>query len=106
MAGFFWGDCSLSNILFRRDGGALTGYLVDVETGEVHAKLSDGQRCYDVAIAEDNVAGEVMDLAAADSLPEDWDAIENRRRDPGSLPATLVAVDRRRGIRAGQRWLI
>jgi hypothetical protein len=82
MAGFFWGDCSLSNILFRRDAGALTAYLVDAETGEVHANLSDGQRCYDLAIAEENVAGEFMDLAAAGSLPEDWDAIETAGEIP------------------------
>ena len=47
-----------------------------------HAKLSDGQRCYDLAIAEENVAGELMDLAAAGSLPEDWDAIETAGEIP------------------------
>ena len=36
LAGFFWGDCSLSNALFRRDAGALCGRLVDAETGELH----------------------------------------------------------------------
>ncbi len=36
LRGFFWGDCSLSNALFRRDAGALTAYLVDAETGELH----------------------------------------------------------------------
>src|SRR5690606_3125600 len=35
LAGFFWGDCSLSNTLFRRDAGALAAYIVDVETGEM-----------------------------------------------------------------------
>jgi len=44
LRGFFWGDCSLSNTLFRRDAGALTAYLVDAETGELHAALSDDQR--------------------------------------------------------------
>ena len=29
LAGFFWGDCSLSNTLFRRDAGALAAYLVE-----------------------------------------------------------------------------
>lgn len=29
LAGTFWGDCSLSNTLFRRDAGALQAYLVD-----------------------------------------------------------------------------
>ena len=33
LAGFFWGDCSLSNTLFRRDAGAFAAYLVDAETG-------------------------------------------------------------------------
>ena len=40
-AGFFWGDCSLSNTLFRRTPGALAAYLVDAETGELHARLFD-----------------------------------------------------------------
>ena len=44
LRGFFWGDCSLSNALFRRDAGALSAYLVDAETGELHGALSDGQR--------------------------------------------------------------
>jgi tRNA A-37 threonylcarbamoyl transferase component Bud32 len=62
LAGVFWGDCSLSNALFRRDAGALTAYLVDVETGELHDALSDGQRAHDIAIAEENIVGELHDL--------------------------------------------
>ncbi|MFY9714312.1 MAG: lipopolysaccharide kinase InaA family protein, partial [Microbacterium sp.] len=34
--GFYWGDVSLSNTLFRRDAGAFAAYLVDAETGELH----------------------------------------------------------------------
>jgi hypothetical protein len=34
LAGFFWGDCSLSNTLFRLDAGRLVAYLVDAETSE------------------------------------------------------------------------
>ena len=64
LAGFFWGDCSLSNALFRRDAGALSAYLVDAETGELHERLSDGQRSHDLDIAEENLAGELHDLAA------------------------------------------
>lgn len=64
LAGFFWGDCSLSNTLFRRDAGALTAYLVDAETGEIHSQLSDGQRRHDLAIAEENVVGELLDVEA------------------------------------------
>jgi hypothetical protein len=64
LAGFFWGDCSLSNALFRRDAGALSAYLVDAETSESHERLSDGQRLHDLEIAEENLAGELHDLAA------------------------------------------
>jgi tRNA A-37 threonylcarbamoyl transferase component Bud32 len=64
LAGFFWGDCSLSNALFRRDAGALSAYLVDAETGELHERLSDGQRSHDLDIAEENLVGELQDLAA------------------------------------------
>ena len=64
LAGVFWGDCSLSNALFQRDAGALLAHLVDVETGEMHDRLSDGQREYDVDIAVENIAGELLDLEA------------------------------------------
>jgi hypothetical protein len=64
LGGFFWGDCSLSNTLFRRDAGALAAYLVDAETGELQPRLSDGQRQHDLVIAEENVTGELMDLEA------------------------------------------
>jgi hypothetical protein len=65
LAGFYWGDCSLSNTLFRRDAGALAAYVVDAETGEVHPQLSPGQRAYDLEIATENIAGELFDLQAA-----------------------------------------
>ena len=64
LGGFFWGDCSLSNTLFRRDAGALAAYLVDAETGELHPSLSDGQRRHELVIAEENVAGELADVEA------------------------------------------
>src|SRR5919199_191733 len=64
VAAFFWGDCSLSNTLFRRDAGALSAYLVDAETGELHPELTEGQRRHDLDIAEENVIGELFDLEA------------------------------------------
>jgi hypothetical protein len=64
LGGFYWGDCSLSNALFRRDAGLLSAYLVDAETGELHESLSAGQRRYDLEIAEDNLAGELTDVEA------------------------------------------
>lgn len=42
LAGFAWGDCSLSNTLFRRDAGAYAAYLVDAETGELHPGSATG----------------------------------------------------------------
>lgn len=75
LVGFFWGDCSLSNTLFRLDAGALSAYLVDVETSEKHDALSTGQRVYDVALARTNVAGELYDLEAAGTLPVGLDVI-------------------------------
>ncbi|MBX6370944.1 MAG: DUF4032 domain-containing protein [Acidothermus sp.] len=73
LAGFAWNDCSISNTLFRRDAGALAAYLVDAETGELHDRLSDGQRAHDLEIASVNIAGELYDLAAAGMLDEGLD---------------------------------
>ena len=74
--GFYWGDCSLSNTLFRRDAGAFAAYLVDAETGELHGTLSEGQRGYDLDIAHTNIVGELMDLQAAGLLDEQLDPVE------------------------------
>jgi hypothetical protein len=76
LAGFYWGDCSLSNTLFRRDAGALAAYLVDAETGEMHPRLSVGQRSHDLDIATENIAGEMFDLQAAGYLDESFDVLE------------------------------
>ncbi len=73
LAGFYWGDVSLSNTLFRRDAGAFAAYLVDAETGDLHDTLSRGQRLYDVELACMNIAGELMDLQAGGYLDEDFD---------------------------------
>ena len=61
--GVFWGDCSLANILFKRDGQVLQAHLVDAETAEVHDSLTAGQRAHDLAILEENIGGGLMDLA-------------------------------------------
>src|SRR6266566_2973669 len=73
LSGFFWGDCSLSNTLFRHDAGTLEAYLVDAETSEQHPALSDGQRNWDIEIAVERVAGELLDLQAGDLLPSEVD---------------------------------
>ncbi|HUM11872.1 MAG TPA: DUF4032 domain-containing protein [Myxococcaceae bacterium] len=64
LAGFFWGDCSLSNTLFKRDAGQLQAYLVDAETAEMHDELSTGQRLHDLELLQENVAGDLLDVAA------------------------------------------
>lgn len=87
LTGFFWGDCSLSNTLFRRDAGSLAAYLVDAETGEMHPSLSDGQRGYDLAIAEENFAGELLDVMAA--LAERGEAPSPPIDDPLAIAAEL-----------------
>jgi hypothetical protein len=76
LAGFMWGDCSLSNTLFRFDAGALAAYLVDAETAELHDRLTRGQREYDLELAHERVAAELMDLEAGDCLAEDIEPLQ------------------------------
>ncbi len=75
LLGFWWGDCSLSNTLFRRDAEGFAAYLVDAETGEFQNKLSDGQREHDLEIAFFNVAAELEDLQLSGVLYEGMDPI-------------------------------
>ncbi|MGQ4538251.1 DUF4032 domain-containing protein [Dermabacteraceae bacterium P7074] len=75
LEGFYWGDVSLSNTLFRRDAGAFAAYLVDAETGTLYEQLSDGQRNYDVDLARTNIIGEMMDLQAGELIGEEIDVI-------------------------------
>jgi hypothetical protein len=77
LEGAYWGDCSLSNLLFRRDAGALMAYMVDAETASRHpAPLSDNLRGEDVELARENIAGGLFDLQARGRLAEDLDVIE------------------------------
>ena len=80
LSGFFWGDCSLSNTLFRHDAGTLEAYLVDAETSEQHPELTDGQRQYDLELAVERVSGEVLDLQVGGLLPADADPLEIAER--------------------------
>ncbi|MGQ5227931.1 DUF4032 domain-containing protein [Streptomyces sp. yara] len=76
LAGFAWGDCSLSNTLFRRDAGAFAAYLVDAETGDLHPELTRGQREYDLDLARVNISGELLDLEASGALYPSVDPID------------------------------
>ena len=75
LLGFWWGDCSLSNALFRRDAEGFAAYLVDAETGEFHKMLSTGQREHDLEIAHFNVAAELEDLALSGVLYPGMDPV-------------------------------
>jgi hypothetical protein len=75
LLGFWWGDCSLSNTLFRRDAEGFAAYLVDAETGEFQKSLSDGQREHDLEIAHFNVAAELEDLQLSGVLYPGMDPI-------------------------------
>jgi tRNA A-37 threonylcarbamoyl transferase component Bud32 len=83
LAGFFWGDVSLSNVLFRRSAGEFAAYLVDAETGELHETLTRGQRSHDLEVAFTNIFGELLDLQAGHLLSEDFqaDAVVERVED-------------------------
>jgi tRNA A-37 threonylcarbamoyl transferase component Bud32 len=74
LAGFFWGDVSLSNVLFRRSAGEFAAYLVDAETGELHDILTRGQRAHDLDIALTNIYGELLDLQAGRLLSVGFEA--------------------------------
>jgi hypothetical protein len=81
LVGFFWGDVSLSNTLFRRDAGKFAAYLVDAETGQLYdSRLSNGQRENDLEIARVNIAGELMDLIASGKAASEIDANQISQR--------------------------
>ncbi len=69
--GCFWGDCSLSNVLYRYDAAALDITMVDAETVELHDQLTPGQRREDIEVMILNVAGGMADVAAEQGLDLD-----------------------------------
>ncbi|HWJ66092.1 MAG TPA: DUF4032 domain-containing protein [Nocardioides sp.] len=76
LAGFFWGDVSLSNALFRRSAGGFAAFLVDAETGEARPRLSDAMREQDVTVGVENIFAELLDLRASGDTDIDVDAHE------------------------------
>ncbi len=106
LLGFYWGDVSLSNTLFRRDAGAFSAYLVDAETGELHPSLTIGQREYDVDLARTNIIGELMDLQAGAFFPEDADPIEVGDRIRTRYTDLWRELTASESIEADQRWRV
>jgi hypothetical protein len=104
MSGFFWGDCSLNNILFRRDAGALAAYLVDSETAEHHDELSSGQRRLDMDLAVENITGGMYDLIAAGRLDEYAEPAAFAERLEQRYDALWDELTRPEEVAADQRW--
>ena len=113
-AGVFWGDCSLANTLFRRDGDKIQAFLVDAETSEIHPSLSDGQRAYDLDILVENVGFGLADLGAmqgrADAADDAVEAADTVRTRYAAVWDELhvepvLAPDDRQAVRARVRRL-
>ena len=104
--GFFWGDVSLSNVLFRRDAGAFSAYLVDAETGELAPSLSDGMREHDVQVGVENVFAELLDLEASRAVEGDvgaFDVVDMIRDRYSALWSELTAEEH---FSADEMWRI
>ncbi|MCQ2001310.1 DUF4032 domain-containing protein [Arthrobacter zhaoxinii] len=106
LAGFYWGDVSLSNTLFRRDAGAFAAYLVDAETGELYPELSNGQREYDLEIARVNIAGELMDLAEGGLVEESVDPLATSERIMDSYRRLWAELTERESFGMADRWRV
>ncbi|HET9841966.1 MAG TPA: DUF4032 domain-containing protein, partial [Nocardioides sp.] len=76
LADFYWGDVSLSNVLFRRSAGGFAAYLVDAETSELRPSLSPQMREYDVEVGCENVFAELLDLQAGGAIGDQVQALE------------------------------
>jgi hypothetical protein len=104
--GFFWGDVSLSNTLFRRDAGAFAAYLVDAETGKLYNGLSNGQRENDLEIARVNIAGELLDLAAGGRLDEETDPLEVSEGIVAAYRTLWTELTGSESFSSSERWRI
>lgn len=106
LVGFYWGDVSLSNTLFRRDAETFAAYLVDAETGDLHQKLSPGQRNYDVDLARTNIIGELMDLAAGELLDDMVDTIAIGDALVERYNELWTALTDEESFDVGERWRV
>ena len=106
LVGFAWNDCSLSNVLFRRDADAFAAWLVDAETGELHPQLSSGQRENDIEIAFTNIAGGLLDLQSGGRLPADLDPIAIAEEVPRRYAQLWDELTGAEHICGTERWRI
>jgi hypothetical protein len=103
LAGVFWGDCSLSNTLFRLDAGTFAAYLVDAETAERHPTLSARMREYDVDLARERVGAELLDLRSGELLPAGIDPIAVAESLPGRYESLWDEVTREEVFRLDEQ---
>ncbi len=106
LVGFWWGDVSLSNTLFKRNAGEYAAYLVDAETGELKPKLSKGQRDHDLDIARVNIAGEIMDLQAGGFIPAEVDPLSVSDRILARYDELWHALNAVERYAVDERWKI
>lgn len=106
LAGLYWGDVSLSNTLFRRDAGELQAFLVDAETSELHETLSAGLRRQDLAIMDENVSGELADVAAAVGLPPGFGVHETADLIRARYDRLWEEISREVAVRPDERYRI
>lgn len=106
LAGFWWGDVSLSNTLFKRNAGAFAAYLVDAETGELRNKLSTGQREHDLEIARVNIAGELMDLQAGGFYDPEEDPLETSESIMTRYRSLWGELTEAESFETGERWRV
>lgn len=107
LLGFYWGDVSLSNTLFRRDAGAFAAYLVDAETGELHVEgLTEGKRLYDIDVARTNIIGELMDLQAGALIEPSVDTIEVGDRIVARYTELWNVLTAEEAFDLGERWRV
>jgi tRNA A-37 threonylcarbamoyl transferase component Bud32 len=105
LAGFYWGDVSLSNVLFRRNAGEFSAYLVDAETGELRDEVSERMREYDITVGCENIFAELMDLEASGAVHEidGFQIIEHLRTRYEALWGELTGLEE---FRADEMWRI
>ncbi|GIG24006.1 DUF4032 domain-containing protein [Cellulomonas denverensis] len=106
LVGFYWGDVSLSNTLFRRDAETFAAYLVDAETGDLHDSLTDGQRGYDLEVARVNIIGELMDLQAGEFLEDEVDAVAIGDALAERYQELWGALTEAESFGSGDRWRV
>ncbi len=104
LAGFYWGDVSLSNVLFRRSAGEFAAYLVDAETGELRPSLGDQQRLHDITVGRENVFAELLDLQAAELLETHFDPIEVVDLLDARYTALWTALTSETQFQADEMW--